>query len=125
MKAQFSNAVELAEQMFQDQLAELVEHLVERLSSDESGKQKTFRDTTISKLNEFFSRFQQLSIGSSEELEQLVNQAQSVISGIEPQRLRDNDTLRQRIASQMSAVQASLDGMVIDRPRRNILRKAR
>lgn len=29
--------------------------------------------------------------------------------GLEPQRLRDNDALRQRIASQMSAVQANLD----------------
>ncbi len=60
-----------------------------------------------------------------EELDQLVAQAQSVIRGVKPQSLRDNDGLRQRIASQMSAVQANLDGMMIDRPRRNILRKER
>ena len=125
VQSQFSNAVELAEQMFQHQLAELVEHLVERLSADESGKQKTFRDSTITNLDDFFSRFRQLNIGSNEELGQLVEQAQSVIRGVEPQRLRDNDTLRQRIATKMSAVQASLDGMMIDRPRRNILRKVR
>ena len=125
VRSQFSNAVELAEQMFQDQLAELVERLVERLSADESGKQKTFRDSTITNLDDFFSRFRQLNIGSNDELDQLVEQAQSVIRGIEPQRLRDSDALRQRIASQMSAVQASLDGMMIDRPRRNILRKVR
>ncbi len=125
VRSQFSNAVELAEQMFQEQLSELVEHLVERLSADESGKQKTFRDSTISNLDQFFSRFGQLNIGSSEELSRLVEQAQSVIRGVEPQRLRDSDTLRQRIATKMSAVQASLDGMMIDRPRRNILRKAR
>jgi len=47
VQSQFTKSVELATQMFQDQLAELVEHLVERLSSDESGKQKTFRDSTI------------------------------------------------------------------------------
>ena len=125
VQSQFSNAVELAEQMFQHQLAELVEHLVERLSADENGKQKTFRDSTITNLDDFFSRFRQLNIGSNEELGQLVEQAQSVIRGVEPQRLRDNDTLRQRIATKMSAVQASLDGMMIDRPRRNILRKVR
>ena len=125
VQSQFSTAVELAEQMFQEQLAELVEHLVERLSSDESGKQKTFRDTTISNLDDFFSRFRQLDIGSNEELNQLVDQAQSVVRGVEPQRLRDNGALRQQIATQMSAVQASLDGLMIDRPRRNILRKAR
>ena len=125
VRSQFSNAVELAEQMFQEQLAELVEHLVERLSADESGKKKTFRDSTITNLDEFFSRFRQLNIGSNEELGQIVEQAQSVIRGIEPQGLRDNETLRQRIATKMSAVQANLDGMMIDRPRRNILRKAR
>ena len=125
VRSQFSNAVDLAEQMFQDQLAELVEHLVERLSANESGKQKTFRDSTITNLDDFFTRFRQLNIGSNEELGQLVEQAQSVIRGVEPQRLRDNGTLRQRIATKMSAVQASLDGMMIDRPRRNILRKAR
>jgi hypothetical protein len=122
---QFTKSVELATQMFQDQLAELVEHLVERLSSDESGKQKTFRDSTIENLNSFFARFNQLNIGSDEGLRDLIGQAQSVIQGVQPQQLRDNDSLRQRIATQMSAVQASLDGMMVDRPRRNILRKGR
>ncbi len=125
VRSQFSNSVELAEQMFQEQLAELVEHLVERLSADEVGKQKTFRDSTITNLDDFFTRFRQLNIGNNEELDQLVDQAQSVIRGVEPQGLRDNDALRQQIATQMSAVQANLDGMMVDRPRRNILRKAR
>ena len=62
VRSQFSHAVELTEQMFQNQLAELVEHLVERLSADASGKQKTFRNTTLSNLTEFFSRFRQLSM---------------------------------------------------------------
>ena len=94
VQSQFSNAVELAEQMFQDQLTELVEHLVERLSADEGGNQKTFRDSTITNLDDFFSRFRQLDIGNNEELGQLVDQAQSVIRGVEPQRLP-----RQRLTS--------------------------
>ena len=122
---QFTDSVELATQMFQDQLAELVVHLVERLSSDESGKQKTFRDSTIENLNTFFTRFRQLNIGSDEGLSDLISQAQSVIQDVRPQQLRDNDSLRQRIATRMSAVQSSLDGLMIDRPRRNILRKGR
>ena len=125
VQSQFTNSVELATQMFQDQLAELVEHLVERLSSDESGKQKTFRDSTIENLNTFFARFQQLNIGSDEGLSDLISQAQSVIHGVRPQQLRENHSLRQRIATQMSVVQSSLDGLMIDRPRRNILRKGR
>ena len=125
VQSHFTKSVELATQMFQDQLAELVEHLVERLSNDESGQQKTFRDSTIQNLISFFDRFKQLNIGSDEGLSELIAQAQSVIRGISPQQLRRNESLRQRIASQMSAVQASLDGMMVDRPRRNILRKGR
>ena len=125
VQSQFTKSVELATQMFQDQLAELVEHLVERLSSDESGKQKTFRDSTIQNLSSFFDRFKQLNIGSDEGLSDLIAQAQSVIQGVQPQQLRDNESLRHQIATQMSAVQASLDGMMVDRPRRNIMRKGR
>ena len=125
VQSQFTKSVELATQMFQDQLAELVEHLVERLSTDESGKQKTFRDSTIQNLNSFFDRFKQLSVGSDEDLSDLIAQAQSVIQGVQPQQLRDNQSLRQQIATQMSAVQASLDGMMVERPRRNIMRKGR
>ena len=125
VQSQFTKSVELATQMFQDQLAELVEHLVERLSSDESGKQKTFRDSTIQNLNSFFDRFKHLNIGSDEGLSDLIAKAQSVIQGVQPQQLRDNEVLRQQITTQMSAVQASLDGMMVDRPRRNIMRKGR
>jgi Asp-tRNA(Asn)/Glu-tRNA(Gln) amidotransferase C subunit len=124
VQTQFSDAVAMAEQMFHEQLKELVEHLVERLS-DNDGKAKTFRDSTITNITDFFGRFRQLRIGSNEELEQLVELAQSIVGGLEPQRLRDNQTLRQQIASQMANVKSSLDGLVIDRPRRNIIRKAR
>ncbi|MEZ6093460.1 MAG: hypothetical protein R3C03_04360 [Pirellulaceae bacterium] len=125
VQSQFTQAVSLAEQMFQEQLTELVERLVERLSADKSGKPKTFRDSTITNLDDFFARFRQLNIGSNEELEQLVERAQSIVHGVEPQQIRDNDSLRQQIATQMSVVQSSLDGLVVDRPRRNIIRANR
>lgn len=125
VQARFTKAVEQAEQMFFDQLAGLVDHLVERMSGKEDGKPKTFRDTTVDNLNEFFARFRQLNIGGNAELEELVERAESIVSGVEPQQLRDNASLRQHIATQMSTVQANLDGLLIDRPRRNIQRRPR
>ena len=50
------------------------------------------------------------------------NDAQRIVRGVEPQALRDNRTLRQQIATQLSGVQSVLDGLMVDRPRRNILR---
>ena len=115
----------MAEQMFFEQLAGLVDHLVDRVSGTDDGRPKTFRDSTIDNLNEFFDRFRQLNIGGNDELQQLVNRAQNIVRGVEPQQLRDNQSLRQHVATQMSTVQASLDGLLIDRPRRNIVRRPR
>lgn len=123
--ARFNEAVQLAEQAFLEELSKLVEHLAERLSGTEDGKPKVFRDSAIENLTEFFTRFQRLNIRSNDQLDDLVNQAQRVVQGISPQQLRDNSAVRTRTASKLSTVQALLDGMMVDRPRRSILRSKR
>ena len=125
MQARFDEAVALAEQAFIEELSKLVEHLGERLSGDVDGRAKVFRDTAVTNLSEFFQRFQALNIRSNDQLDELVQRAQKVLRGVEPQQLRDNSSLRQRLGSQLSSIQSSLDGLMVDRPRRNILRKPR
>ena len=121
--SRFDEAVQMAEQAFTEELSKLVSHLTERLSGQEDGKPKVFRDTAIENLREFFERFRHLNIRSDEQLDALVNQAQGVVRGIKPQQLRDDKPLRQQVATQLSGVQAVLDGLLVDRPRRNILRR--
>ena len=116
--ARFEEAVQLAEQAFVSELGKLVEHLVERLG----GENKIFRDSAITNLNEFFTRFQQLNVRSNEQLDALVQRAQRLIRDVEPQALRDNQQLRQHVATQFSQVQSVIDGMLVDRPRRRIIR---
>jgi len=123
VQARFDEAVQLAEQAFTDELAKLVSHLTERLSGQEDGKPKVFRDSSIENLAEFFERFRHLNVRSNEQLDGLVAQAQRTIRGVEPQELRDSANLRQQVATQLAGVQATLDGMLVDRPRRNILRR--
>jgi len=125
VQSRFDEAVQLAEEAFTAELAKLVSHLSERLSGQEDNKPKIFRDTAIENLTEFFQRFRELNVRSSEQLDQLVSQAQRVIRGVEPQDLRDNAGLRQHVATEMSRVSSVLDGMLVDRPRRNILRRAK
>lgn len=125
VQARFDEAVQLAEQAFTEELAKLVEHLTERLSGRDDGKPKIFRDSVIENLTEFFQRFQSLNIGSNESLDALVQQAQSIVQGVEPQQLRDSQQLRERVASRMSELQTSLDDLLVDRPRRNIIRRPR
>ena len=125
VQARFDEAVRLAEEAFVAELAKLVSHLTERLSGQEDGRPKVFRDSTVENLTGFFERFRALNVRSSEDLDRLVAQAQRVIRGVEPQDLRDNQGLRQHVATEMSRVQSVLDGLLVDRPRRNILRRPR
>ena len=123
VQSRFDEAVRLAEEAFVAELAKLVSHLTERLSGQADGKPRIFRDSAVENLTEFFGRFLALNVRSNEQLDRLVADAQRVIRGIEPQTLRDDAGLRQHVATEMSRVQSVLDGMLVDRPRRAILRR--
>jgi hypothetical protein len=125
VQERFNEAVRLAEEAFTAELAKLVSHLTERLSGQEDGKPKVFRDSAVANLQDFFQRFRSLNVRSNEQLDALVTDAQRIIRGIEPQELRDNTALRQHVATEMSRVESVLDGLLVDRPRRNILRRPR
>jgi hypothetical protein len=125
VQARFDEAVQLAEQAFLEELSRLVEHLGERLSGTEDGRPKVFRDSAVENLTEFFQRFQRLNIRSSEQLDSVVERARRLFDRVEPQDLRTNALLRPRMATQLANIQASLDGLMVDRPRRSILRAPR
>jgi hypothetical protein len=119
--ARFEEAVQLTEQAFINEFAKLIEHLTERLSNGD-GERKIFRDSAITNLTEFFNRFRLLNVNSNQDLDALVEQAHRVVQGTDAQKLRDSDSLRQLVTTQLSRVQAELDGMLVDRPRRKIIR---
>ena len=121
--ARFDEAVRLAEQAFIEELQDLVSHLTERLTGQADGKPKVFRDSAVNNLAEFFQRFQQLNIRSNDDLDQLVTQCQDIVRSVEPQSLRDDQGLRQQVATELSQVENVLDSLLVDRPRRNILRR--
>ena len=123
VRERFESAVELAEQGFATELQRLTAHLAERLTGLHDGQPKVFRDSAVENLRDFFERFRQLNIRSSPELDALVEQAQQTITGIEPQTLRDSNRLRQMVARDFEQIQASVGEMLVDRPRRNILRR--
>jgi len=121
--SRFDEAVRLAEGAFIDEFAKLVGHLTDRLAGQDDGQPKVFRDSVVGNLAQFFERFRHLNIRSNDQLDELVEQAQHIVQGRSPQQLRDNDTLRQSVATQLTEVQNTLDELLVDRPRRNILRR--
>ena len=123
IQRRFDEAVKLAEEAFIAELAKIVSHLTERLSGSADGKPKVFRDSAIDNLSDFFDRFGQLNVRSNEQLDNLVANARQIVRGIGPQQLRESQSLRQYVATELSGVQSVLDGLLVDRPRRNILRR--
>jgi hypothetical protein len=119
----FEEAVQLAEQAFLSEFSKLVSHLTERLTAGPDRERKVFRDSAIANLVEFFSRFRTLNVRSNAQLDDLVEQAQQVVRGIGSQELRNDAGLRQHVAAQLAGVQAALDGMLVDQPRRRIVRQ--
>ena len=123
--ARFDEAVQLAESAFLEEFARLVSHLCERIGgTGEDGQPRVFRDTAVENLSDFFGRFRELNVRSDEQLDELVGRAQRAVRGVGAQDLRDSGELRHRVASQLALVQSSLDGMLVERPRRRILRQA-
>jgi hypothetical protein len=125
VRQRFSEAVQMAEAAFAEELATLVNHLADKLSGEDDGKPKVFRDTAVTNLLEFFDRFQHLNINSDAQLDQLVTRARSVVGGVGPQHLRDQSSLRREVASGLAQVSTSLDHWISDRPRRSIQRRSR
>jgi hypothetical protein len=117
----FEEAVRLAEQAFAAELSNLVAHLSERLA-DEDGKPRIFRDSAVGNLVEFFQRFGQLNVRSNPELDALVEQAQQLVRGVTPQGLRQDADLRTRLGAEMAEVRQRLEGLLVERPRRRLVR---
>jgi hypothetical protein len=120
--ARFDEAVKLAEEAFVSEFAKLVSHLTERLSAGVDGEKKIFRDSAVTNLTEFFERFKNLNVSSDAGLDRLVETARQALQGVDPQTVRDSASLRQHVTTQLSGVQASLDQLLVDQPRRRILR---
>src|SRR4051794_37435993 len=123
--ARFDEAVQLAESAFLEEFARLVSHLCDRITgTSEDGQPRVFRDSAVDNLADFFAKFRELNVRSSDQLDELVERAQRAVRGVAAQDLRDSGAVRQRVASGLAQVQSALDGMLVERPRRRILRQA-
>jgi hypothetical protein len=124
IRQRFQEAVRMAEETFLTEFTGMVDHLCERITgAGPDGLPKVFRDSAVTNLVDFFERFRALNIHSNAELDALVERAQNAVRGVDAQQLRDSNTLRRRVAQQLGQVGSALDALLIDRPRRRILRQ--
>lgn len=100
-------------------MAQLVNHLVSRLTPDTTGQRKTFRTSTITNLMEFLNRFDARNLGNDVVLQDIVRQARTILTDIDsPNELRTNQPLAEIVQKGMLEVQTQLDALLVRRPSR-------
>jgi hypothetical protein len=98
----------------------LVDHILERLTPEESGQRKIFRNSMVEGLRSFIQDFSSLNITNDTQLAEEINKVGLLIEGVSSQDLRDSELLPQRVTSMLGQVQASVDQMIQVAPRRRV-----
>lgn len=125
VREQFAAAAHAAEQAFIAEMSAMINHLRDRLAGDAAGgKPRVFRDTAVENVKAFFERFNRLSFESSDELDNLVTDAERLLDGVEPDALRASADLRQHVAGELAKIEGCLEGLTIAKPTRIIRRQA-
>lgn len=117
----FETAVVMAENAFAEQLQDMIAHLIERLTDEPDGTKKTFKASAIENFKEFYENFRSMNVRSNAQLDNLIERATNIVSGVDVKDLRKNSNLRQNLTQQMGEVKTALDNLITNAPRRRVL----
>ncbi|MCC7421812.1 MAG: hypothetical protein IT428_16155 [Planctomycetaceae bacterium] len=118
LESRLQEAVAQNEQELAVELNEMVEHLIERLTPGEDGKQKKLNKSATEGFAEFFQRFRAVNVSGNAQLEGLIAQAEAAVQGADPSQLRKDAGLRQAFRERLATVQQTLSGVIVERPAR-------
>lgn len=102
-------------------MLELVNNMTERLAPTGDGQRKIFKNSLVSNLTEFLRNFDARNIADDTELARVVAQARELLSGVDPQLLRDSDNVRANVQNGFAQVRQELGSMLANRPVRRIV----
>jgi hypothetical protein len=96
----------------------LVEHLKDKLTPDADGKEKIFRDTAVTKLQEFVDSFDVYNVANDEEGAALAAKIRELVSGINPDQLRTSEGFKEKVLKAVGKVSGELGNLVVEKPSR-------
>ncbi len=107
--------------LLRNSMADLVNHMVDRLTMNADGKPRIFRDALVSNLRDFLSTFDARNVADDAELRDLAEKARSLLSReVTPEKLREDTRFREAVATGFAKIKKKLDTMIVERPRRRI-----
>jgi hypothetical protein len=91
----------------------LVDHMVDRLGYEDNGKPKTFRDTLVDKMEDFFHTFEARNLTNDGQLKALVDKARRVMRGVSANDLRNLDTVRSSVSKRFEELKSEVDKNIV------------
>lgn len=118
--AHWETATEEMQNLLRAAMADLVDHMVERLETGKDGKQKIFKASMIGNIMEFINTFDARNITEDAQLKELVKKARDLTEGVDAETLRTDEQLRAKLKIGMSGLKAKLDEIVVVKASRKI-----
>ena len=117
---QLTEAAEECKDALRASLGSFLDRLVERLTPDESGKPKVFRDSLIENVRQFCEAFDARNFVKDDQLSALVTKCRKVLSNpqVTPDKVRKYSSVRENTAAQFAEIKRTLDGMIETRKAR-------
>lgn len=101
--------VEQAQRDAWERMYEVLTQLKDRLTLDENGKRKIFRDTTVTNAQELCEALTRLNVTNDPKLEAARQQLEDALSGVQPAELRKEEGERLVVLSKVNAILDSFD----------------
>lgn len=103
-----------------EEFRRLTAHLADRLAEDPTGKKKVFRDSAVTKLQQWLDLFATRNLADDAELARHVEQARQLIAGVDARVVRGADEFRRELAEDFGRLTKQLDALLVERPTRAI-----
>jgi hypothetical protein len=94
------------------QFAGLIDHAAEVLTPGEDGKPRRFQASTLENIQRFCAVFQDRNLFGDDELQNLVDQARGLMTGISADKIRQSGDVRDAAAARFAEIKTALDSLV-------------
>lgn len=104
--------------MLRESMAGFVDSLVSKLSDKSDGKAKRIHQSKLDKMADFIATFDARNIVDDVQLKALVVKARDLMKGVDTDKLKDSDGVREKVKVGFEKIKKQLDGMIVDKPSR-------
>jgi hypothetical protein len=101
-------------------MADMVEHMIDRLTPTDEGKLKIFRSSMLDNVHDFLTTFEARNITDDAELTKLVAKARGLVDGVDTDTVKTDAAVREKIRKGMTTIKSTLDKLVVVKPTRKL-----